>query len=188
MEIPTASESEEVMVLVNRRVKTGCQAEFEQAMRSFVQFTLSFPGHRGISILRPAAGGRDYIVVDRFSDDAARRNFTASPQYREWMKRLDELTDGDRRMEELTGLEGWFTLPENAGLAKPANYKMAVAIFLGVLPVVMLLSLILGPFVRPLPFLVHHVIFNACVVILLTWVVMPLVTRALHFWLFPAKP
>jgi len=55
--------------------------------------------------------------------------------YQEWMNRLGELTEGDARIEELSGLEGWFTLPEHAGLAKPPKYKMALATFLGVFPV-----------------------------------------------------
>jgi uncharacterized protein len=177
--------SDGLTVVVNRRIRLGREAEFEQEMRSFVQFALSSPGHRGINILRPAAGGRDYIVVDKFSDEQARRNFKASRQYQEWMNRLGELTEGDPRIEELTGLEGWFTLPEDVGLPKPPKYKMALATFLGVFPVAMTLNLTLGPVIRSWPFVVSSAVFNACVVILLTWVVMPLVTRLLRRWLFP---
>src|SRR5262245_54656595 len=91
-------------VIVNRRIRPGREAEFEQTMRNFVQFALAFPGHRGISVLRPAAGSRDYIVVDKFSDECARGNFKASSQYQEWMGRLGELTEGDPRIQELSGL------------------------------------------------------------------------------------
>ena len=110
-------------VVVKRRIRPGREAEFEQTMRSFVQFALAFPGHRGISVLRPAAGSRDYIVVDKFSDESARVNFKATSQYQDWMGRLGELTEGDPRIEELTGLEGWFTLPEDPGLARPRNTR-----------------------------------------------------------------
>jgi len=170
-------------VVVNRRVRLGREAEFEQAMRKFVQFALDFPGHRGINILRPATGTRDYIVVDRFADETTRSNFKASAQYQEWMNRLGELTEGDPRIQELSGLEGWFTLPEQTALAKPPKYKMALATFLGVFPVVMLLNLSLGPLIRSWNFIIGGAVFNACVVILLTWLVMPLLTRALHRWL-----
>src|SRR5512136_1554304 len=157
------TEPEGVTVVVSRRIKPGCEDEYERAMRSFVQFALSFPGHRGINILRPAAGGRDYIVVDKFSDETARSNFKGSAEYRDWMNQLGELTEGDPRMKELTGLEGWFTLPEDTGLAKPPKYKMAIATFLGVFPVVTVLSLTIGPVVRSLPFVINNAIFNACV-------------------------
>jgi antibiotic biosynthesis monooxygenase (ABM) superfamily enzyme len=62
---------------------------------------------------------------------------------------------------------------------------MAVATFLGVFPVAMILNLTLGPVIRSWPFVLSSAVFNACVVALLTWVVMPLVTRLLHGWLNP---
>jgi uncharacterized protein len=177
---------DELTVVVRRSIKAGKESEFEQAMRNFVEFALAFPGHRGISVIRPTAG-RDYVVVDRFSDAGSRGSFKASSQYQDWMKRLGELTEGDPRIEELSGLEGWFTLPEDPGLAKPPTYKMAIATFLGVYPVVMALSLTLGPVIQSWPFLLSNAVFNACVVALLTWVVMPLITRMLHRWLFPVR-
>jgi hypothetical protein len=60
---------------------------------------------------------------------------------------------------------------------------MAIATYLGVLPVVMLLALTLGQLIRSWNFILNNVVFNAGVVTLLTWVVMPLITRALHGWL-----
>src|SRR5262245_19484882 len=184
---PIVNASDELTVVVKRRIKPGKELEFEEAMRSFVEFALAFPGHRGITILRPTGGGRDYIVVDKFSDEGARSRFKASSEYKDWMSRLGELTEGDPRIEELSGLEGWFTLPGDPRLARPAQYKMALATFLGVFPVAMGLNLTLGKAIQTLPFIVSNAIFNACVVILLTWVVMPLVTRVLHRWLFPQE-
>ena len=75
--------------------------------------------------------------------------------------------------------EAWFRSPHRP----PPKWKMAVATFIGVFPVAMLLNLALGPAIRSWPFLLSNALFNACVVILLTWLVMPLVTRALHGWL-----
>ena len=60
---------------------------------------------------------------------------------------------------------------------------MAVATFLGVFPVAMILNLTIGPVIREWPFVFRNAVFNACVVTLLTWVVMPLVSRMLHGWL-----
>ena len=60
---------------------------------------------------------------------------------------------------------------------------MAVATFIGVLPLAMILTLTIGPMIREWPFVIRNAVFNACVVALLTWAVMPLITRALHAWL-----
>ena len=80
---------------------------------------------------------------------------------------------------EMTGLEAWFRSPQNP----PPRWKMAVATYLGVVPVIMGLSLTIGPVVRSWNFILNNLVFNACVVALLTWVVMPLITRILHRWL-----
>jgi antibiotic biosynthesis monooxygenase (ABM) superfamily enzyme len=64
---------------------------------------------------------------------------------------------------------------------------MAIATYVGVLPVVMLLALTLGPFLHSWNFILNNVVFNACVVAGLTWVVMPLVTRLLSGWLNPPR-
>ena len=60
---------------------------------------------------------------------------------------------------------------------------MAIATYLGVVPVIMSLSLTLGPLVRSWNFVLNNLVFNACVVVLLTWVVMPIIARILYRWL-----
>jgi antibiotic biosynthesis monooxygenase (ABM) superfamily enzyme len=60
---------------------------------------------------------------------------------------------------------------------------MAIATYLGVVPVIMTLALTLGPLIRSWNFVLYNLVFNACVVALLTWVIMPLITRALRGWL-----
>jgi len=62
---------------------------------------------------------------------------------------------------------------------------MAVATFFGVFPLAMLLNLTLGPAIREWPFVLRNAVFNAAVVALLSWGVMPVVTRVLHGWLQP---
>ena len=108
--------------------------------------------------------------------------FRTSPEYLEWNQLATELTEGNGRVQELTGLESWFTLP-GAPLQRLPKWKMAIATFLAVFPVAMILNLTFGPVIQSWHFLLRNAFFNACVVALLTWVVMPLVTRALHGWL-----
>ena len=57
---------------------------------------------------------------------------------------------------------------------------MAAVTFLGVFPVATILNLTLGPAIRSWNFILANAVFNACVVALLTWVVMPVITRVLH--------
>jgi antibiotic biosynthesis monooxygenase (ABM) superfamily enzyme len=62
---------------------------------------------------------------------------------------------------------------------------MAVTTLLGVYPTSLFLSLALGEFVHTWPLLVRSLVIAASMVALLTWVVMPNVTKLLHKWLHP---
>jgi uncharacterized protein len=179
-------EDHSVTVVVRRRTKPGCEADFESAMREFITFALSFPGNRGIHVLRSEQGHpRDYTVVDRFADMDARRDFTASESYKEWMVRLRALTEEDPHIEEMGGLSGWFTLPDKPNAHPPPKPKMALVTFLGVYP----LTSLLPPFFAKLFPLWHpllrNVLVTGVIVALLTWVVMPNLTKLFRRWLFP---
>jgi antibiotic biosynthesis monooxygenase (ABM) superfamily enzyme len=181
--------SDSMTVVVHRRVKEGREGEFQQAMQEFTRFALGFPGHRGMQLLRLAAGGRDYTVVARFASKEVRRAFTSTPEYAAWMRQLGELTEGDPRIDELSGLEGWFATDDTPALPKPGKVKMAVATFIGVFPVSTVVGVLVVPYLQQLHMLLVNAIVAAIIVILLTWMVMPIVTRLLHKWLFPeARP
>src|SRR2546421_4086099 len=100
--------------------------------------------------------------------------------FKAWEERARTLTEGEPVYRQLHGLEAWFRSPQNP----PPRWKMAIATFLGVFPVAMILNLTLGPLVRSWPFVFGNAVFNACVVVLLTWVVLPFVTQVLRRWLY----
>lgn len=184
-EAAAQSQSDTVTVVVHRRIKEGRETEFQSAMQEFTRFALEFPGHKGMQLMRLVAGGRDYTVVARFASKEVRRAFTSTPEYADWQRRLGELTEGDPRIDELSGLEGWFATDDVPGLPNPGKLKMAAATFIGVFPVSAIIGLLVIPYVQALPWPLVDAIVSAIIVILLTWVVMPIVTRLLHKWLFP---
>jgi uncharacterized protein len=177
-----------VQVAIVRTVKAGCEADFERALHQFVQRSLTQPGQLGVHIIRPApgSGSRQYGIIRKFEDRESLAAFRTSPDYLAWNQMAVDLTEGSGHVEELCGLESWFTLPGETLQPLP-QWKMAVATYIGVLPGVMSLALTLGPFIRSWNFILSNAVFNACVVALLTWVVMPLITRALHGWLHPNR-
>jgi len=177
---------EAITVCISRTVKPGCEADFERALHEFVHRSLALPGQQGVHVMRPApgSGSRDYGIIRKFSSREALTEFRTSPEYLAWNQLAVELTEGSGQTEELCGLESWFTLP-HAPLRPFPKWKMAVATFAGVYPTAAILNVTLGRAIQPWPFIVGSAVFNACMVSLLTWLVMPLVTRALHGWLHP---
>jgi len=174
-----------IHIAIIRRVRPGCEAEFQEALREFFQTSFSHGGVLGASMLIPPPGSatREYGILRTFASEMERDAFYESPMFKGWEERARKLTEGDPVYRQLNGLEAWFRSSHNP----PPRWKMAVATFLGVFPVAMVLNLTLGPLIRSWPFLISSAVFNACMVMLLTWVVMPSVTRILHRWLQPAE-
>jgi antibiotic biosynthesis monooxygenase (ABM) superfamily enzyme len=171
-----------IHVAITRRIKPGREQEFQTALKEFFAHSLSHSGVQGAAMLVPPPGSSstEYGILRSFAGIAERDAFYASPLYLDWKKRVAPLSDGEPETHELHGLEAFFR-QENS--APPPRWKMAIATYLGVVPVIMTLALTLGPLIRSWNFVLYNLCFNACVVALLTWVVMPLITCALHAWL-----
>src|SRR4051794_22964658 len=174
-----------ITVAVTRIVRPGKEAAFEQALETFVRRSLDRPGQLGVHVLRPApgSGSREYGLLRQFSNEAARDAFYHSPLFTEWSATVEPLVEGPARYQAVTGLEGWFTLPGQRTIVPPPRWKMAVATLLGVYPTSLLLGVAVVPFTHSLPKAIQTLVIAACMVALLTWVVMPNVTKLIHSWL-----
>ncbi len=179
---------EPVTVVLRRRVKPGAEAAFERAMRQLIQFALSFPGSRGIDVVRPQPGGtREYTFIHHFADLDARRAFKGSADYRQWMSRLRDLTEHDPYITEQAGLGGWFTPPEEPRPSPPARVKMALVTLLGAYPLTSILPPLVALLLPEWHPLLRSVVATAAAIASLTWLVMPLLTRVFAGWLFGAR-
>jgi len=174
--------SQPIHVAITRRIKPGCEQEFQTALKEFFARSLAESGVQGAAMLVPAPGSasNEYGIIRSFASSAERDAFYASPLYLDWKKRVAPLADGEPEAHELHGLEAFF---RKESWPLPATWKMGIATYLGVVPTIMTLAKTLGPLIRTWNFVLYNLVFNACVVVLLTWVVMPLITRALQGWL-----
>ena len=178
--------SEPIHVAVVRKVKPGCEAQFEGALHDFVQRSLALPGQIGVHIIRPAPGSdsREYGILRGFANREALAAFRTSPEYLEWDRYAQRLTENGARTEELSGLESWFT-PPGQPLRPLPQWKMAIVTYVAVDVVTTLLFYLIGPVIQNWPFLIRNSAFNVLVVACLTWLAMPLLTRVFQAWLQP---
>ena len=176
-----------VTVAVIRVVKPGCEEAFERALHDFVQDSLHLPGQLGVHILRPAPGSgtREYGILRRFENVEARDEFYRLPLFDEWKHKVAGLVEGEPRYEHLSGLETWFTLPGQRAIVPPPRWKMALVTLLAVYPASLLLGVTVGKWIKGWPILASSLIIGASMVILLTWVLMPQLTRLFKAWLYP---
>ena len=64
---------------------------------------------------------------------------------------------------------------------------MVVVTWLGVFPIVMIIFSVFGQWLSLLPTVVRTLVFTAVMVTLMTYVVMPRMTRLFSFWLYPDR-
>jgi hypothetical protein len=178
---------EPVAVLALRTVKAGFEERFEAALHDFISRSLHTEGQLGVSVIRPVreTGSREYGILRRFRDAGSRDAFYESPLFQEWEIRVAPLTEGGARHQDLHGLETWFVLPGQRALIPPPAWKMAITTVLGVWPISMLVPWLLNPLISGLSLTLQAFFVAVGIVILLTWVVMPVLVRILRHWLYP---
>ena len=94
---------------------------------------------------------------------------------------------GPLQRQVLTGLEGWFTLPSQPGTPPPPRYKMAIVTWAAIFPLITLVVVATAPPVGSLPLVARLAVTTGIAVPLMTWWVMPQMTRLLRRWLYPDR-
>ncbi len=176
-----------VTTTVTRRVKPGHEAAYEEFLEGIIAVASRFPGHLGVEVFRPVRPGGEYRIVYRFDSAAHLRSWLDSDEHAAWLERAEPHAAGPIRRQVLTGLESWFTLPADPGVPPPPPYKMAVLTWITIFPLITLVIVALGPLIKDLALVPRLAITTAVTVPLMTWVVMPRVTRFLRGWLYPAR-
>ena len=98
-----------------------------------------------------------------------------------WLKTF---TVGKTKIQKITGLEYWFTLPDKAFQAPPPRYKMAIATIIALYPTVKVVGTISNYLTDYTSISFHPLIELTATVLLMTYLVMPVVIRLLAFWLY----
>ncbi|HEX2180675.1 MAG TPA: antibiotic biosynthesis monooxygenase [Rubrobacteraceae bacterium] len=177
-----------VTAVASRRVKRGREREFEEWTSGILAAANEFPGYLGFEVLRPgdAPGDDEYRIVFRFDRESNLRAWEESEERHRWLRKAEPLIH-EERVHVLTGLETWFTLPWKAGEPSPPRYKMAMVTWLAVFPLITGILVLFGPLLGLLPMLLRTLILTAVMVSLMTYVVMPRLTRIFSFWLYPDR-
>ena len=175
-----------VTTTVTRRIKPGHETAYEAFLEGIIAAASRFPGHLGVEVFRPAtATAGEYRIVYRFDTAGHLRRWLDSDEHAAWLQRAEPHVAGPMRTEFLTGLESWFTMPEQAGLPAPPPYKMAILTWATIFPLITLVVVVLTPLIGTLPLVVRLGITTLATVPLMTWVAMPRVTWLLRRWLYP---
>ena len=175
-----------VTTTVTRRVKPGHEPFYEEFLEGIIGAATRFPGHLGVEVFRPgSASAGEYRVVYRFDSGEHLRAWLDSAEHAAWLERAEPHVIGPMRTQVVTGLETWFTLPGQPAKAPPPPYKMALLTWITIFPLITLVVIVLEPLLEGLGRVPRLAITTAVTVPVMTWLVMPRVTRLLRRWLYP---
>jgi uncharacterized protein len=178
-----------VSAVFTQRVKQGHEAEFETLLGEILALAERHPGHLSTDVLRAGQIAPVYTIVGRFSSEAALRSWLTSDGRRRLVERAQLLGDGNLNVQQASGLESWFQLPGQPLVLPPPRYKMAVVSWVGIMPLLLLANVIVAPHLGALPSWGRPIPGSIVMIMLMTYLVMPTLTRWLRWWLYPSpKP
>jgi hypothetical protein len=168
-------------------VSPGRQDAFEDWYEGIIGAAQRYPGFLGSGILRPkeARGGDagDWHVVYRFADSAALHRWESSPERAEWLAKADDFVEETTGVSRVSGLETWFAMPGRTAPAPP-KWKMFVVTLLAIVPLVLLMNVLVLPELSGWPLIGRTLVFSGTLTGLMTWVVMPRMTRLFRGFLY----
>lgn len=185
-----AKVGEPVTVIIRRRVKPGAETAYEAWLQALQTDARQLPGYLGVTTQRPAPGGpREYVSAVRFDSLPNLQAFERSDLRREHLARLGDWVEGDAAWEAMTGLEFWFSPPPGTVVPLPSRPRMALVMVAMVFTLVLVIGSAVNAVFARLPFQTPYplrlLITIAIEVVLMTWWLMPLVTRRLAIWIYP---
>ncbi|GAC18641.1 antibiotic biosynthesis monooxygenase [Paraglaciecola arctica] len=174
-----------VTVSIARKIKAGLENKYEKWISGVIEAASDFPGHMGSNVLRPAPStGDEYVIIYRFDNYANCMKWEQSALRQQWLDKLESMVVGESTTQRATGLEFWFDLPELPLNKKPSSHKMALVLIIVVYLLVMLINVIFQSLFEGLNIWFRSLIVVVGQVLLMTYIVMPWVTRLLKNWLF----
>jgi antibiotic biosynthesis monooxygenase (ABM) superfamily enzyme len=172
-----------VFRVVRRRVKPGCAQAYEALVGAMLADAQRFPGYVSAELIPPAAPEGEYQIIQRFAHTSDLECWQASPIRAAWMARLATVADGEPEYRLLHGLDAWFGPTLVPAHRMPRRWKMTLLSWCGIFPTVALLLAFVAPLLSGLPFLARTAVITALVAVLMSYVIMPRLTRLAADWL-----
>jgi len=177
-----------VSYVITRKVKPDAIKDYEKWLVDVGDAARAVDPNLSMTVIK--AGGdqtNEYVVVLHFSDHEKLDEWENSDTRKDLRNRVKSFEEGPAKFSEVTGFEYWFSLPKIAATKPPSRYKMALITILGLYILSVVYIYTGNKWLAPLPDHLELIIRILVIVILMTFVLMPLLSRAFARWLYPAS-
>lgn len=173
-----------IHVAITWQVKPGHESEVQHALHEFLLKSFTHAGVQGVSMLfpMPVSPSSEIGGLLSFASFRERDAFYASLLFRTWEDRIKALIEGEPVYREMHRQEVWPNSPQNP----PAQWKMALLTWIAVWPISTLAPAVLNPLIGSVvPQFAFAGAVAGVIVLVLTWVAMPLLVKVANGWLQP---
>lgn len=167
-------------------VKPGMHAAYWSWLLKIQKAQAQSPGYAGIYLQPPAPGtdGCKWTSVLRFDTAEDLEGWFSSPVRQELLAEANKFVSAMHFQRLTSSFPGWFPIDNNTG-ARPAKWKTAVLVFIGLFPLLMLLKRFFYPQLAGINPAVATAIGTAVSVSIMTWLTMPILIYGFNWWLLP---
>jgi uncharacterized protein len=188
-----------VTVAITRVLPNGHEPEMMSWLNAGINLAEKFPGFLGAGWVRTAEGSEEWHMLYRFADQASLEQWEHSPQRQWWRSSAAGLGVVEARVEKRTGIEGWFDVPQSTVLESgpsvagrtpppPPRWKQASTIFLVFFPLSVLANWVGREVAGDWPLVLRVLATVLVMTPLMTYVLLPWITRRLQWWLQGEPP
>lgn len=177
------AENRQVTLVITHLLLPGQAERYEEWLAKIMPQAAEFPGHLGANVIRPSAGQNVWNVIIRFDTLENLYAWTQSSTRQALVQEIAPLLAAGDKTEVHTEAAFWFTPPQ-PNVRRPKQWKQFLITLLVIFPSTNLVPWLTGMLLPQLKgSLLLHFINDACVVALVVWLWMPVVTRLFAGWL-----
>lgn len=175
-----------VTVLVHCRVDPADEPSFRTTLEKLLDDFDRFPGTRGSMVFRCPAGGQvELSILQRFADEQAHQVWQASPEFARWREAVAPDVPTPDHVRRYVGMEALFA--STSAQDAPPRWKMAILLMVVVYPCSLLISTWGAPALAALSVYAGALLTSVAMVVLMTYVFVPILTKIFQRWLTPAS-
>lgn len=187
MTVPEPSAA--VTRIARRKSLPGHERQYEELVREMFALMKKHRGFRGGELIPPAQPGDAHQVVVNYDTEGDLAGWDRSADRHRILARMREHAESDPEHRRLDVLDEWFIGPSVPASTHPPRWKTAVVTWMGIWPLASLAIWFLTPVWQRLglPFLVITAINVVVIVVFMTFLVAPMLTKLMKGFLVSGR-
>lgn len=170
-----------VTAVMSQRIPAERMDQFRSAEAQIAQAMSAFPGFISLEHSEPVPGVQDdYVISFTFASRVDLDRWLQSAERRQVLELVEPLIEGERTMNVVHGFGGWFVTRDER---PPPRWKQAVAVLIALYPTTLTLGWLQRTLAPDVPWIPGLFVSNVLGIAVLTWVLMPALTKLLDPWL-----